>query len=367
MMSYLDNAENSVARERSGFEKAMIDMYVASKFGAGSKGLVADKEGPNENYGREILELHTLGVDGGYTQKDVQEVARCFSGWGINPFTGGFAYADNRHDNGEKTVLGVTLPAKGGWKDGEKVLDLLARHPSTAKFISRKLCQRFVSDDPPAELVERVAKVFTDTDGDLRKVVEAVVTSPEFNSPAAYRSKVKSPFEFAVSSFRATGGKFDQPAVPMWGKVGRVAEGAATLGYGTDRLSNAKRKSLNWHVYDMGQPLFAFAAPTGYPEVSSKWVSPGALIDRLNFAIALTEQEVIGVRIAPEKLTQGADADQPQVVLDRLSEALLHGEMTAPTRKTLQKNGLPQAGEAKTVNVAKLTALILGSPEFQRR
>jgi uncharacterized protein (DUF1800 family) len=367
MLTYLDNKENSVIRERSNFEKKAAEMYIAAKLGMDAKGIMSEKEGPNENYGREILELHTLGVDGGYTQKDVQEVARCFSGWTLNPFNAKFAFDSNRHDNGPKVVLGHAIPANGGIKDGMLVIDILATHPSTAKFISRKLCQRFVADDPPAELVDRVAQIFHDTDGDLRKVTEAIVTSPEFFSSKAYRAKIKSPFEYAVSAVRATGGQFISPLFPVWGKVKHVAEGAGTLGYGSERLSAEKRKSLNWHVFEMGQPLFAYAAPTGYSEISSKWVNPGALIDRLNFALALTQQEVSDVKIAPETLIQGADADQPQAVFDRLSDALLHGEMSPSTRQTLSKNALPGEGEAKTVNVAKLTALLLGSPEFQRR
>ncbi|MDB5289140.1 MAG: hypothetical protein JWL69_381, partial [Phycisphaerales bacterium] len=290
MLVYLDNNENSVVRERSNFEKKAIEMYVSAKFGMDAKGIMANKEGPNENYGREILELHTLGVDGGYTQKDVQEVARCFSGWTLNPFNAKFQFDSNRHDNGQKLVLGHTIPADGGVKDGMIVIDILATHPSTAKFISRKLCRRFVADDPPAELVDRIAQTFQDTDGDLRKVTEAILTSPEFFSASAYRAKIKSPFEYAVSAVRATGGRFVDPAFPIWGKVQHVAEGAGTIGYGAERLSSEKRKSLNWHVYEMGEPLFACAAPTGYTEISSKWVNPGALIDRLNFALALTQQ-----------------------------------------------------------------------------
>ncbi len=161
MLKYLDNAENSVPRERSGIEKAVIEMYVNYKLGISGTGLIPDKEGPNENYGREILELHTLGVNGGYTQKDVEEVARCFTGWGVSGSYGTFEFKLDRHDKGAKTVLGVKIPAGGGIKDGEKVLDILARNPATARHISRKLCQRFVADDPPAALVDRAAKIFT--------------------------------------------------------------------------------------------------------------------------------------------------------------------------------------------------------------
>lgn len=366
MLFYLDNSQNAVTRERSATEKRMIEQYLQRRFGSAAKGLISDKEGPNENYGREIMELHTLGVDGGYTQKDVQEVARCFTGWGLGGVTGEFQFRDIRHDNGEKIVLGHVIPAGGGIKDGEMVLDILASHPSTARFISRKLCQRFVADEPPTQLVDRVAKVFTATDGDLRQVVEAIVSSPEFFSPQAYRAKIKSPFEYAVSAVRATGGalvEFPQP----YGKARGAIEGAATIGYGNDRLSAAKRKSLNWSVFEMGEPLFAFTAPTGYPEVSSRWVSAGALIDRLNFALALTEQNVSDVHFDPAGLLKGVDTDHPQAVLDRLSDELLHGEMTDTTRQTLMKRALPQEGADGTVHVPKLVALILGSPEFQRR
>ena len=187
MLKYLDNAENSVPRERSAIEKAVIEIYVSYKLGISGTGLIPDKEGPNENYGREILELHTLGVDGGYTQKDVEEVARCFTGWGVSGSYGSFEFKLDRHDKGAKTVLGVKIPAGGGIKDGEKVLDALARHPATARFISRKLCQRFVADEPPAALVERAAKVFTESDGDIRQVVETIITSPEFFSRGVSR------------------------------------------------------------------------------------------------------------------------------------------------------------------------------------
>ncbi len=366
MIHYLDNQENSVTRERSEFEKGMAAAFVSRKLGMGSKGLVSDKEGPNENYGREIMELHTLGVDAGYTQKDVQEVARCFSGWSINLSKGVFQFQPHRHDDGEKMVLGHLIPAGGGINDGEMVIDILANHPATAHFISKELCQRFVSDDPPADLVDRTARLFLDTGGDLRKVVESIITSPEFFSTTAYRSKVKSPFEFAVSAVRAGDGQFVSQG-PIADKVRAIHEGAGTIGYGGEKLSAAKRKSLNWSVYDMGQPLFSFAAPTGYPEVSSRWVSPGALIERLNFALALTGQNVADVRLEPTKLLDGVDADQPGAVLERLSQQLLQGEITPSTRQVLEKNALPGDGESKTVDVPKLTALILGSPEFQRK
>src|SRR5262249_46489575 len=174
------------------------------------------RKGLNENYGRELMELHTLGVDGGYTQKDVTEVARAFTGWTIeNPQKGGgFKFEPRIHDEGQKVVLGHVIKPGGGEHDGEEVLDVLAKHPSTTHFIATKLVRRFVSDTPPPSLVDRVAKRFRETDGDLREVTRTILTSHEFLSPEAYRAKVKSPFEFVVSAVRATGADV-QDAQPL--------------------------------------------------------------------------------------------------------------------------------------------------------
>jgi uncharacterized protein (DUF1800 family) len=302
----------------------------------------------------------------------VQEVARCFTGWGVNQATGKFVFAPRRHDNGPKMVLGHAIAPNGGIRDGEKVLDILASHPSTARFIATKLCRRFVADDPPSALVDRVAAVFRETDGDLRQVVQAIITSPEFFSPQAYRAKIKSPFEFAVSAVRATGGRIANDdllptdrRLPMDRRL--AIEAGATFGRGMDRIAAAPRKSLNLQIIEMGQPLFAYQAPTGYPEDSRKWVNTGALVSRMNFALALAEHKVVDVSVGPSDLIRGADIDKPDIVLDRLNQAFLQGELTAPTRATLEKqitaNG---AGTASTVNAAELTALIIGSPEFQR-
>jgi len=357
MLFYLDNNENSVARDRSRIEKTLANLYVSYKLGMKSAGLISEREGPNENYGRELLELHTLGVDGGYTQKDVQEVARCFTGWNYSPFNGNFHFEANRHDEGVKVVLGHTIAAGGGEKDGEQVLDILASHPATAHHISYELCQRFVADDPPAELVDHVAHVFTETDGDLRKVVEAIVASPEFFSLASYRSKIKSPLEFAVSSLRATDGQFIQPISPVFGKLASMKEGSVALSYDDD--ANATRKSVNRSIRDMGEPLFGCSPPSGYSEVSKKWVSPAALIDRLNFALALTQQNVIGVKTQTPKPAGDADA-----VVNQLADAILHEPVSPATMNVIEQNAV---GSDKTVDAAKVTAMILGSPEFQRR
>src|SRR5262245_10010374 len=221
------------------------------------------KRGLNENYARELMELHTLGVDGGYTQKDVTEVARAFTGWTIeNPRQGGGVTFNRRlHDPGQKVVLGHVIKAGGAESAGEQVLDFLAKHPSTSRFIATKLARRLVSDTPPAPLVERAAKRFRDTDGDLREVVRTILTSPEFASPDSYTAKVKSPFEFVASALRASG---------------------------TDEVD---AKPLVRQLQQMGMPLYMCQPPTGYKDAADAWVSSGALVNRINFALRLAQND----------------------------------------------------------------------------
>jgi uncharacterized protein (DUF1800 family) len=367
MLHYLDNFQNSAARDMSPNEQRQRAMQQAPNAQVQPVDNKTRKVGGiNENYAREIMELHTLGVDGGYTQQDVQEVARCFTGWTVDQTTGEFMFAPRRHDNGAKTVLGHYIAPNGGINDGEQVLDILASHPSTAKFIATELCRRLVADDPPPALVDRVANVFLQTGGDLRLVVQTIIYSPEFFSVGAYRAKIKSPFEFAVSAVRATGGKLvSDDLMPMDRRL--AIESGATFGRGMDRITSAKRKSLNIEIIEMGEPLFAYQAPTGYPEDSRKWVNTGALIARMNFALALAEHKLIGVSASPTDLIYGADIDKPDLVLDRLNQVFLQGELTAPTRATLEKHvASGDDSEASTVNVPELSALMLGSPEFQR-
>ena len=322
----------------------------------------------NENYGREIMELHTLGVNGGYTQKDVQEVARCFTGWTINRRTGEFVFQPYQHDNGAKVVLGHDIPPGGGIHDGEMVMDILCAAPATAHHIALEMCQRFVSDNPPEALVQRIAGVFQQTDGDLRQVTAAILTSPEFLSPSNYSNKIKSPLEFAVSAVRATGSTLQPQPAPPYDKIMPMLEGAAVLGRGkgADRIANAPRHSLNWNVYTLGEPLFACSPPTGYPETSKNWVGTGALIGRLNFAMDLTEKKVWDVNFDSSKVISGADLDQPESLLQRCVDALLQGNISAGTRAVLDRAVLPSS-ENQTVDPTKLIALILGSPEFQRK
>ncbi len=379
MLHYLDNATNTVARTLSPFQQQMRARYLQMALGtdlANAIGVNTEPSqqpktvgGVNENYGREIMELHTIGVDAGYTQQDVQEVARCFTGWTFDRQTGAFVFRPRQHDEGAKTVLGHYIPADGGIEDGETVLDILCSSPACAKFISRELCQRFVSDDPPDALVTRIAGVFTQTGGDLRAVTEAILTSPEFLSPSDYNTKIKSPLEFAVSAVRASQSTLTPRLPEPWGTIVPTTEGAAVLGrtQAADRLSKAKTQSLNWHVVELGEPLYACTPPTGYGENSKKWVSPGALIERLNFALALTQQQISDVQFNAQTILGGIDLDHPEKMLDQAVSVLLNNEITDATKQVLLKVAVPAAGDSQTVNPNKLIALIIGSPEFQRK
>jgi len=226
--------------------------------------------GLNENYGRELMELHTLGVDGGYTQKDVTEVARAFTGWTIDRPRqgGGFRFEPRLHDTGQKIVLGHVIKPGGGKSDGDAVLDILAAHPSTARFIATSLVRRFVSDAPPPSLVDRVADRFRATDGDLREVMRTILTSPEFLSPEAYQTKVKTPFEFVVSAARSTGADV------------------------TDA------RPLVRTLQQLGMPLYQCQPPTGYKDTADVWINTGALVSRMNFALMLAGNKLPGVNIA---------------------------------------------------------------------
>ena len=327
------------------------------------------KPGINENYARELMELHTLGVDGGYTQKDVQEVARCFTGWTIDrPFQGGgFVFRPWMHDDGAKTVLGVTIPAGGGVTDGRRVIEILSRHPSAARFISKKLCQRFVSDDPSAALVERVSQVFIKTDGDIREVIRAILTSPEFNSPASFRAKVKSPLELAASAIRAVDGDTNgAPALHDW-------------------------------IRRMGEPLYQFAFPTGYGETSAKWVNTGVFFNRINYALALANNQINGTYYDPMRLVSTEAAGNLNELTTQLAALIVHTELSADSLRAVhaglaeQTPTVTTAGAARPAmssgvrpemvpvkagssdansdrrRIAQVVGLLMGTAEFQRR
>ncbi|HWP74918.1 MAG TPA: DUF1800 domain-containing protein [Methylomirabilota bacterium] len=316
------------------------------------------RAGLNENYARELMELHTLGVDGGYTQQDVVEVARCFTGWTIDrpQQGGGFVFRTAAHDRGEKRVLGQVIPAGGGREDGERVIDILARHPATARFIATKLTRRFVSDDPPPALVERAAATFQRTDGSIRAVLVTILTSPEFWSAEAYRAKIKTPLEVVASAVRT-----------LDGRLVTVADGRDGLGDGGMVLAR--------EVARLGEPLYEMQPPTGYPDRAESWVNTGALLGRMNFALGLAHNRLRGARVDLAGAVAGADRGQPAQVLDRLLAAVLHGEASPATRAVLAAElespeitrVTPYDRVAKDTDVEKLAALVLGSPEFQRR
>jgi uncharacterized protein (DUF1800 family) len=307
------------------------------------------KAGLNENYARELMELHTLGVDGGYTQTDVTEVARAFTGWTIDrPQTDGhFIFRPAMHDPGEKVVLGQRIAAGGGRDDGERVIEILTRHPATARFVATKLVRRFVSDTPPPALVARVAGTYMSTGGDIPAMLRTIFESPEFFSEDAYRAKIKKPFEFVASAVRALGGSTD-------------AQGGIALA----------RASA-----EIGEPLYQAQPPTGYADRGEAWVNAGALLARMNFALGLASGRYPGVSVELPALVAGADPSAPATMLDRLLASIVTGQAGPQTRAVLTAQlSEPQItrlspddrGPANT-DVAKLAALVIGSPEFQRR
>ena len=330
--------------------------------------------GLNENYARELLELHTLGVDGGYTQQDIINVARAFTGWTLEQPRrgGGFVFRPAMHDAGEKVVLGHRLAAGRGIEDGEHALDIVARHPSTARFVATKLSRRFVSDEPPASLVERAAETYRRTDGDIREVVRTIVTSQEFFASAAYRAKVKSPFELVVSALRAMNAAPDTTI--------RSAQVVARL----------------------GQPLFLHQAPNGWPERGDAWINTGSILNRINFGLAVAGGAIPVAR--PERWPRYAELSSAprSTQVDGVIAGLLGGEASVETRGILERGENPLMANcelrapdcarapdssvveqemgstrgnrrdplSRPVNLDGLNEIIglaLGAPEFQRR
>jgi uncharacterized protein (DUF1800 family) len=306
--------------------------------------LLQRRRGVNENYARELMELHTLGVDGGFTQQDVMEVARALTGWTLeNGAQGGrFLFRPQQHDAGAKVILGKAFPAGGGQEEGEAVLDLLARHPATATFIATKLARRFVSDTPPAALVQRAAGVFLSSNGDIRETVRTIVTSSEFFSTDAYRAKVKSPFELVVSTLRALG-------VPADG-VGGAAQMVARL----------------------GQPIHGHQAPNGWPETGEAWMNTGAILNRINFGLAVATNRLPGVRLQQWPAARTLATQPREAQVDGVIRELLGDAVSSDTRAVLltgtnplltSRGDAPRAGNG----FAQIVGLALGSPEFQRR
>ena len=338
MLFYLDNFQSVSPNANANRGRGLLQQLRAEQRPQ------QQRRGINENYARELMELHTLGVDGGYTQKDVQEVARCFTGWTIFQPRGGaaavnammgegarrnagtFFFNQRVHDDGEKIVLGHKIPAGGGIKDGLMVLDILAHHPSTAKFIATKLVRHFVADNPPQALVDRAAATFTKSDGDIRETLKTIFFSKEFNSTESYRAKIKRPFELVVSAMRTLGAE-----------------------------TNGGPQTHQW-IARMGEPLYGFQTPNGYSDAAESWVNTGALLERMNFGLALANNRIPGTRVNLSTL----NGDQAKV-MDEYLKTLLSGEISSATRETLLKQLDPADP------VTKVVGLILGTPDFQRQ
>lgn len=336
MLLYLDQAESTGPDSM-----AAVRMQRAQwREGEKKRGV-----GLNENYARELMELHTLGVNGGYTQADVVQAARILTGWTVDKPQrgGGFRFDENRHEPGTKKVMGQKFKQKGE-KEGRDLLHFLATRPATARFISQKLAVRFVGDNPPQALVDRMAKTFQSTHGDIAAVLRTLYKSPEFWSEDAYRAKVKTPLEFVVSAARASNVKSDD----------------------VRPLIEALRQ--------MGMPLYGCVPPTGYKEDAADWVSTGALVNRMNFALRLAAGRLPG--IAPQRDAGPGDQDVAAVEA-RLESALVAGGVSTQTRQAVLDQFAQQSGaggaKPRTVSTAAraqqdlLAGLLLGSPEFQRR
>ena len=337
MLFYLDNAE-SVA------EGTDMQALIAGR-PAGAAGRQRDPammerirqrmpKGINENYARELMELHTLGVDGGYTQQDVGNVARLLTGWGMDRRSGfAFRFLAAAHDRQAKTVLGVTFPAGHGEDEGLRLLKLLAEHPATMHHVSAKLCARLVADDPPDGCVDDAVRAWKHSGGEIREVVRAIIYSPDFWAAANVQSKVKTPLEYVVSAVRAVAGEPDS----------------------TPRLAQ--------HVARLGEPLFQMTTPNGYPETQADWVNSGALLARMNFAVALAAGRLPGVTVDLDRvLPLTADHD---VLVDGVNRALLAGAMSPRTRQTILREIADLADPAAARSLA--IGLALGGPEFQRQ
>jgi uncharacterized protein (DUF1800 family) len=356
--------------------------------------------GLNENYAREVMELHTLGVDGGYTQNDVTEAARILTGWTIYPMgkenfgngyrklldnageekltargyihDGDFLFTPNRHDTGEKKVLGIAFKAGGGYDQGIQLLQMLAAHPSTAKFIAAKIATRFVSDNPPASLIDAMAKTFRDTDGDIKRVLITMTTSVEFWDVSAIRTKTKSPFELAISSIRALQADIRNP-YPVYTWLTR-----------------------------MGQPVYFYQAPTGFPDKGQHWINTGSLLNRMNFGLALADKRIPGIKFNLLGLNNNHEPESAEDALATYSKLLMPGrnldktiqqltpllnapdlqqkvdeaagkaaQSTAATdslhEEITSDQPLAKSDQTDVYRLSQIVGILLGSPEFQRR
>src|SRR5216117_1063452 len=326
MLFYLDNWE-SVAPGTS-------PPFPLSARRRGGQGVRPVPKGINENYARELLELHTLGVDGGYTQHDVIDVARIFTGWSIErPQQGGdFEFHDWAHDREEKLVFGVQFEGGHDMDEGIRLLKLLANHPATMHHVSRKLCQRFVNDDPPDGCVDDAVAAWKRSSGDMGAVLRAIFHGPDFWAAANVRAKVKTPLEFVVSAARAVAAEPDTSP--------RLAQVVARL----------------------GEPLYLHVAPDGYPEREAAWVNSGALLDRMNTAVALASGKLPGVTVVLDSIVSAGDPDQ---LIGMVNEKILSGTMSENTKQVLRRElaGISDPAQARALTVG----LAIGGPEFQRQ
>ena len=337
MLVYLDNYQSTIDARYAPIGAREDISEMESRMAANGNG--RRKLGLNENYARELMELHTLGVDGGYTQKDVTELARILTGWTLKRPNGNngltdFAFDFNRrmHDPGGKALLGHPFMWEGE-PEGEKALDLLARHPSTAHFIALKLCRRFVADDPPKALVDRVARRFIRSDGDIRETLREIFRSPEFWDPKTFRAKVKTPFEFVVSALRATGAEVRDPV-----KIAR-------------------------HLERMGEPLYLCEPPTGYPDRADAWISSGALLQRMQLVQVLFNRNPNApVSADPTESARGIGAGDRLRLVQAMIRDYLAGQISEKTRSAILER-IDRPG----INPRQIAALVLGSPDFQRR
>jgi uncharacterized protein (DUF1800 family) len=367
MLIYLDNSQSAdpIAVRRMEAEKEMRRARYGGAFAGGvaptpgtfpgpatsSPGTGAaapakkQERGLNENYGREVMELHTVGVDGGYTQQDVIQMAECLTGWTVHEPRKDpeFFFDDRIHAQGKKVVMGRAF-SYGGEKDGEEALKMLANHPNTAKFISTELARHFVSDNPPAALVQRMSIEYSATQGDIRSVLKAMIYSPEFWSKETYRAKVKTPYELVASTARALNAEVTI-TLPMAQWVGR-----------------------------MGEPLFLCQPPNGYSDKAETWVNTGALLNRLNFALSLAGDKVAGATVDLKSVLGDAALRDPNAALSQSIDAFLGDQIGEQTRATLAARlNDPQILQAslddpvKQVNQGLIAGLVLGAPEFQRR
>lgn len=335
MLYYLDNFSSS---------GPMDEMRPMARVARKAQGL-------NENYARELMELHTMGVDGGYTQQDVTQAARVLTGWTVRE--SGYLFTPRRHDRGEKTVLGKHFGPNGGEEEGLQLLDMLAHHPSTAHFICRKIAIRFVNDDPPAALVDRMARTFTDKNGDIRQVLLTMVYSPEFWSSRAIREKTKSPFELAIGAVRSLHARIAQPM-----------------------------QLYNW-ITRMGEKMYCYQAPTGFPDKGQYWINTGSLLSRMNFGLALATGRIPGLSFDLAALNDNHEPESSQAALVTYSHLIMPERDLDLTIKRLtpmlNDPNLPEkvsaadgekdmdSNKADAASLSQVVGVIIGSPEFQRR